>query len=181
VNRQRLSRIRSSLALRRSRPGAERGQAFLELAISLVFLLILFSFMIDVGYAFYTLMAMRDAAQEAASYGAICPLKDDGARNTDLIQQRLRTSATSPLDMDDIDAADISITYNDADGNPVVATDPVELAMRVIGGSVIVEFTFDHHILVPFLGAVIGRYEYPLTVTVADTIIRNKWLEQCSY
>lgn len=158
------------------RAGSRRGQAFLELGISLVFLLILFSVMVDLGYAFYTLMAMRDAAQEAASYGAICPYTSTGERNDLLIRERLRLSATSPLDMRDIDINDITIQFTDTDGNIIEPP-----GVGVLGGSVVVTFTIRHQIMVPFLGAIIGRNDYPLTVTVADTVIRSKWLDQCDY
>ena len=157
-------------------PVSERGQGFLELGISLVFLLILFSVMIDLGYTFYTLMAMRDAAQEAASYGAICPFDSTGARNDLLIRERLRLSATSPLDMRDIDLNDITIEFTNVDGTVIESP-----GVAVLGGSVVVEFTIHHQILVPFLGGIIGQNGYPLTVSVADTVIRSKWLDQCDY
>ncbi len=159
-----------------NRPGSERGQGFLELGISLVFLLILFSVMVDLGYAFYTLMAMRDAAQEAASYGAICPFDSTGARNDLLIRERLRLSATTPLDMRDIDLNDITIQFTNVDGTIIESP-----GVAVLGGSVVITFTIHHQILVPFLGGIIGRDGYPLTVTVADTVIRSKWLTQCDY
>lgn len=137
----------------------ERGQGFMELAISLVFLLVLLSAVIDLGWAFYTMIALRDAAQEAASFGAMCPT------NTGLIRERLRLSASTPLDMDDIDPNDITIEVVDPTTEVVK---PVALGMNMR-----VTVTVHHQIMTPFVGAFIGRQEYPLTVTVSDTIMRK--------
>ena len=132
----------------------ERGQSFMELAISLVFLLMLLSVIIDLGWAFYTLTALRDTAQEAASYGIMCP-------DHDLVVERLRRSTTQPISMQDIDA-----------GNIVVESFPVGTAAAWKKGSLVkVTVTINHSILVPFLSAVIGTTTYPLSVKVADTIM----------
>ena len=137
----------------------ERGQGFMELAVSLVFLLMLLSVVVDLGWAFYELIALRDAAQEAASFGAMCPT------DTALVEERLRLSASTPLDIDDIDPANIDIEIIDpATGAPAAATRG--MAMRV-------SVTIDHDIMTPFLGAIIGTQTYPLSVNVSDTIMRD--------
>lgn len=51
----------------------ERGQSLLELALVLVFLLILLAGVIDLGRMMYEYLTMRDAAQEGAGYGAVFP------------------------------------------------------------------------------------------------------------
>lgn len=137
----------------------ERGQGFMELAISLVFLLMLLAVVIDLGWAFYELIALRDAAQEAASFGAMCPT------NIPLVTERLRLSATTPLSMEDIPPANIQITIIDpANGNPTAVAR---------GMAIRVSATVDHDIMTPFLGAIIGRQTYPLNVNVTDTILRE--------
>ncbi len=133
---------------------SERGQSFMELAVSLVFLLVLLSVVIDLGWAFYTMTALRDTAQEAASYGIMCPDEVE-------IIERLRRSATAPLSMDDLDAGAIFVES--------IAVGSNEAWHK--GSIVRVEVTIDHKIMVPFLGAVIGRTTYPLSVDVADTIM----------
>jgi hypothetical protein len=159
----------------------QRGQAFTELAISLLFLLILMSVMIDLGWAFYTLIALRDAAQEAASYGAICPFEEDNlTANTALIRERLRLSATAPIDMRDIDLNDIEIWFTDLP-DPADPDDLTAITTPVMGGNIVVRVTIQHKIMTPFAGAFIGTQEYPLTVQIADTVMRSKWLNQCQY
>ena len=135
----------------------ERGQSFMELAVSLVFLLILLSVVIDLGWAFYTMTALRDTAQEAASYGIMCP---DELQ----IVERLLRSATAPLSTEDID-----------EGAIFVESIPVGSNTAWHKGSIVrVEVTIDHTIMVPFLGAVINRTTYPLSVNVSDTIMVDK-------
>ena len=57
----------------RSEP-REDGQSMVELALTLTFLLILLAGTMDLGRAFFTWIEMRDAAQEGAVYGSLCPV-----------------------------------------------------------------------------------------------------------
>ena len=152
---------------------SERGQAFMELAISVVFLLILLSAVIDLGWAFYTIIALRDAAQEAASYGSMKPCIKDASGNNQFnnanIKLRLQQSATSPLKMSDISDSNIDIKVVNSAGT-VITAPPYDY-----GQTVRVTVTVKHKIMTPFVGAFIGNnWEYPLTVTVSDTILQPK-------
>ncbi len=154
----------------------ERGQAFVELAISIVFLLALLTVMIDLGWAYYTLVAMRDAAQEAASYAAICPHFDGthtDANNVvlpDYIRPRLKLSASTPLNMNDIKDADIKIEYVDKDG--VIILDPATAI--TVGNNVRITFKVNHRIVVPFAATFLGgKTDYDLSVNVTDVILRD--------
>ncbi len=139
----------------RTRSG-ERGQAFVELSISLVFLLVLLSVVIDLGWALYTFIAMQDSAQEGAVFASMC-------QNTSSILVRTKESTTAPLDANDIQ--DISIIYFDEDGNP---TGDV-----TYGATVKVTLTLEHKILAPFVGAFIGNEgSFPLTASATGTIMR---------
>jgi hypothetical protein len=51
----------------------EHGQSMVELALSITILLALLAGTIDLGRGLFTWMAMRDGAQEGATYGAINP------------------------------------------------------------------------------------------------------------
>lgn len=133
----------------------------MELAISLVFLLVLLTVMVDLGWAFYTLIAMRDTVQEAAAYGSICP------KNPDRIKERLLLTAEEPLDISAMDPNDISIVYLDSTGS--ASTGPTVDR----GGSIQVRLDYDHQIVVPLVSTFIGRDVYPLHVTVTDTVLRS--------
>jgi Flp pilus assembly protein TadG len=136
---------------------SERGQSFMELGISLVFLLVLLTVVIDLGWAFYTMIALRDTAQEAASYGIMCP--DDY-----LIRERLRNSTSAPLNASDIDNGNVTVEFLD----PLTgyAVSPPQH-----GDLVRVSVTIQHQIIVPFVATFIGTTSYPLSVNVSDTLM----------
>lgn len=136
----------------------ERGQSFMELAISLVFLLIVLSVMVDLGWAFYTLISLRDIAQEATSYGSMCAKDKNG------IEERFRESATSPLDAGDI--SNFTLQY----------CTPATMACRnnnpLKGDFISISATYQHHIVTPFIGVFLGNVqEYPLSVTASNSIM----------
>lgn len=142
----------------------ERGQSFMELAISLVFLLVFLAAVIDLGWAFYTMIALRDTAQEGASYGAMCP--DNPTR----IRNRIVQSAVAPINMNDLQTANIEICIiNPASPPPVFGCSTN--APAVMGNSVRVSVRIQHQILTPFVGTFIGTQSYPLTATVSNTIL----------
>jgi Flp pilus assembly protein TadG len=47
----------------------ENGQSMVEFAFGMVILMIILVGIVDLGRAFFTFMALRDAAQEGAVYG----------------------------------------------------------------------------------------------------------------
>ena len=57
---------------------SQRGQSLVELAISLMVILMLLMGAIDFGIALFAYVSMRDAAQEGAVYGSIEPDDADG-------------------------------------------------------------------------------------------------------
>mgnify|MGYP001822952384 CR=1 FL=1 len=52
----------------------EGGQSLIELALMMVFLLIMLAGVVDVGRALFTYIAIRDSAQEGALVGSITPV-----------------------------------------------------------------------------------------------------------
>lgn len=138
----------------------ERGQSFMELAVSMVFLLILFSAAVDLGWAFYTMISLRDTAQEAASFGAMCT-------NQTKVEERLKLSASAPIDMKQI--ADIKVCFS-SPGSP----GSCKASGIVRGDDVTVTVRYMHQIVTPFVGAFINTQEYPLVVTVSDTVMQDK-------
>ncbi len=136
---------------------SERGQSFMELALSLVFLLILLSVMIDLSWAFYTMISLRDVTQEAAAYGSMCAEDKWG------IENRLRKSATTPLDANDI--SNFTLEYCTPYGVCRTHTPKTGDFIRLTA-------TYQHHIVTPFIGMFIGNVQqYPLTVNTASAIM----------
>ena len=74
----------------RTHPGHERGQSLVELALSLTLILILLSGAVSFGMAYFSYVAIADAAQEGALYGSFDPA------NIAAIRLRVRTASTSP-------------------------------------------------------------------------------------
>jgi hypothetical protein len=58
----------------------EKGQALMELAVSITVLFIILAGVVDLGRMLFHYIAMRDAAQEAAAYGSIFPTHCDQIR-----------------------------------------------------------------------------------------------------
>ena len=137
----------------------EKGQSFVELGLSMVFLLILLAAVIDLGWAFFTMIALRDAAQEAATVGSICPT------DSTKIRERLLSSASTPIDTSKLSTSQIDICVV----SPGSQTCGASVAL---GNSVQVSITYEHKIVTPFVGSFIGTQNYPLTVRAADTILR---------
>jgi Flp pilus assembly protein TadG len=72
---------------------SERGQSLVELAISLVIILFLLAGAVEFGIALFQFIQLRDAAQEGALYGSICPHDPDV---NDKIKQRVRAASDTP-------------------------------------------------------------------------------------
>jgi Flp pilus assembly protein TadG len=127
----------------------EQGQSLAELAITLSFVLLLLSGVVDLGRAFFTYMALRDAAQEGALYGSVNPEANSA------IKARVRN--TSELVAGMIGDDDISI---DITGEPCT------------GGQIQVRVSYDNFPLtMPFLGAFLGAQTVPISAAINDTIL----------
>ncbi len=136
--------------MRKQAHRSERGQSLVELALTFTLLLILLSGVIDLGRAFFTFMALRDAAQEGATYGSIMPADTAG------IVQRVRTSSTMPVNLADAGIS-VKVTLGGAACN---------------GTSIRVDVNQENFPLVmPFLGAIIGTDTIPIRATVTDEIL----------
>ena len=85
--------------LKRPTPvSSEKGQSMVEMALSFVILIMLIAGIVDLGRAFFTYMALRDAAQEGAAFGSLYPT------NTTGIADRVEAStggSTNPINFGD--------------------------------------------------------------------------------
>ena len=155
---------------------SERGQGFIELGLSLIFLIMLLSATIDLGWAFFTLIALRDTAQEAATVGSICP--------TDFtkVKKRLKEAATSPIDTNRLEDNQIEFRVftidNTGTRQPVCTFDAAHTSncptsSFAIGDSFEVKITYMHEIVTPLVGSFIGGQQYPISVTAVNTILKD--------
>ena len=120
-----------------------KGQSLVEFAVSMVFVLILLSGAVETGIALFQYIQLYDAAQEGALFGSIC---QDEAK----IEQRVRSSSSSPLDLND-ESVIIDVSPGENDG-------------------IAVTLSYKHRVFMPFASVFAGEY-INLKASVVDTIL----------
>jgi Flp pilus assembly protein TadG len=149
-----------------SRNFSRRGQSLVEFALALTLMLTLLAGAVDLGSAFFSYVALRDAAQEGALYGSIAAIVDTNANgkydpgenlNTAAIEARVRQSSTQPVDLTDASKVTISIT----------ATTPY-----CAGNAITVTVAYNYQLTMPLIGAVIGSQTIPVSASVTNTILK---------
>ena len=134
-----------------------------EFAFGMVILVIILVGIVDLGRAFFTYMALRDAAQEGAVYGSMCP--EDEAK----IEERVRSISSEPVDMSDTSLVEVTCAYITSGGET-----PCNGAVPSAGNGIRVGVTYhDFVITMPFLGAFIGSQTVDISARVMDTILRT--------
>jgi len=128
----------------------EKGQSLVELAVSLVILLLLVGGIVDLGRAFFTSMSLRDAVQEGALYGSIDPT------NTTAIKNHVLSTSSMIPDMIGLNDITIEIINAPCTGNRIKVTAVYS----------------DFPITMPFMGVVLGGQTIPLSASVTDTILK---------
>ncbi len=132
--------------------GKESGQSMVELAVTITFLMALLAGTIDLGRGFFTWLALRDAAQEGASYGSIKPDDTSGIiwRARDNLEQVVRDPFT----------------------NTSVIVTIIPPDQKCSGSTIQVDVYYPNFTLaMPFLGTILGSQTLPIHATINDTII----------
>ena len=83
----------------------EKGQSMVELALTFMIMMFALAGTVDLGRAFFALIALNDAAQEGALYGSMNPTE------ITTIKARVRDSSTAPIDLTDTTNVNINVTY----------------------------------------------------------------------
>ena len=139
---------------------SEAGQSMLEMALMLVFLLILLSVIIDIGWLMFGLISLRAASQEGATIASICP--DDLIT----IRERVRNSSSDPVNLGTLPDDQIVVCIIDPDTGACGAA-------PTLNGQVRVSVTYNQNILNPMIGMVYPANTYPLTTNSISAIIRS--------
>jgi hypothetical protein len=127
----------------------EKGQSMVELALSIVFIMTLLAGTIDLGRAFFTWLALRDAAQEGASYGTYKPTDINGIKNR--VWDNLGQVISNPV-------ANVNVL--------------VDAPTACQGYQIQVDVNYPTFpITMPFLGTLLGSQQIPIHATINDTII----------
>ena len=143
---------------------SERGQSLVEFGISLVVILLLLAGAVEFGIALFQFIQLRDAAQEGALYGSICPI----AAN---IEARVRSASSAPIDLTVSTGADaVNVVVQGTEG----ATDTTkQLSLVQAGDGVKVTVTYTHQIFMPFAPLFAGGNTIPITASVTNTVLDN--------
>jgi len=147
---------------------AEKGQSLVELALTLLIILTLLAGAVDLGMAFFSYVALRDAAQEGALYGSLSPSDTTG------ISDRIRGSSSTPVNLADPSKVTINPTctcipnhtLNDCTPSGF-CTDPK--ACR--GETITVTVLYNYPLSMPIIGPILGSTTIPITARVTDTIL----------
>jgi Flp pilus assembly protein TadG len=136
---------------------SEKGQSMLELAVGIMILFVFLAGIIDIGRAIFHFIAMRDAAQEAAVYGAVY------SSHCDQIRDRAYSA------MNNSPAIQIITTVDGMD-----CSEAIKLNNKVCYGKEIRVTVRDPEfpLSMPFIGAFLGRQTIPLEAFVTGTILR---------
>ena len=117
------------------RSKVERGQSMVEFALGITFILLLMSGTVDLGRAYFSLLSLRDAAQEGALYGSLAPPDTAG------IRARVRETSGWPVDFSGFtdDQIQVNITGPACAGSEIKVTLEMDfvLAAPFISGNVL--------------------------------------------
>ncbi len=139
----------------------EKGQSLAELAISMTLLFIILAGTVDIGRMYFHYTSMRDAAQEAASYGAVFPTHCDQIRDR------------AWMAMDYSNAVEVSVTIEGTSFSDDCIIAAVNTNKACFLNTIRVTIKDPGFPLtMPFLGTFLGRQTIPLSTTITDTILR---------
>jgi Flp pilus assembly protein TadG len=143
---------------------SERGQSFIELGLSMVFLLVLLSGVMDLGRVIFTYIALRDAVQEGAAYVGAFPDDCEGA----IYRIRQHTSGAVDLDVAPT-VIDVTITIN---GTACKDITTAYLENICPGDPVVVTTEYQNFVIAtPFIGAIVGGQTVNFGTQVVDSIV----------
>ena len=144
---------------KRIHPSTEKGQSLVELAISLTVILLLLLGAVDFGIALFQYVAIRDAAAEGAIYGSFKPDKVDG--------MKYRAIAASS-DVMALTLDNVGVIINGSNCQGYDASTPPK------PNSVTVSITYDHLLIFPMVGSMIGTNKITLRANATNTILTPK-------
>ena len=152
---------------------SESGQSLVELAVSVIVLLIILAGVVDLGRVAFYYIAIRDAAQEAASYAAVFP-----NNNQQVFARALDGIAGSGVDPSRIEIELIfkkeSGTYacqlSEGCSSDVDTTDSNEVPVGSVIEITVTDPAFP--ITMPLLGTFIGGQSINLSSTIQDVVVR---------
>ena len=151
----------------------ESGQSLVELAVSVIVLLIILAGVVDLGRVAFYYIAIRDAAQEAASYAAVFP-----NNNQQIFARALDGISGSGVDPSRVE---IQLTFKKGAGSyecllsEACAGEYDSTGSNVVSVGNVIEITVidpAFPITMPLLGTFIGGQSINLSSTIQDVVVR---------
>jgi Flp pilus assembly protein TadG len=161
--------------LRLPRRARERGQGLVEFSLMLVFLTILLMGVFDLGRAYFSYLAIKDAAEEGAYFGSAFPqcvdadgINNDssaGCANPNNTPYRVLHSAPqgSLVNMSDLKAVSVGVDLPCGTAQPCVME---------AGDSLTVTVSYQYQMLTPFVGTIANGQTLTLTAQSSAVIVR---------
>jgi len=162
----------------------ESGQSLVEMALTLIVLLLLLASAIDLGIALYSYVTIRDAAQEGALYGSVAyGIQDNSDLATAAIIDRVETASTSPIDLaSELEETSGSFTEGISlflvtpatapDGTQINSGDDLSEACEGNSAQLLVEVRYIYRPITPMVPNLLGIAEIPLTARVTNAILQ---------
>lgn len=143
----------------------ERGQSMVEFSISLVVILFLLAGAMEFGLALFQYIQLRDAAQEGAVYGSICPIESK-------IVARVRAHSSSPVDLSVTSGPDaVNVIVQGREGTSNTSK---QISAVKVGDGVYVEVSYNHKVFMPFATLFTGGSNtITIRASVTNTVINN--------
>ena len=140
-----------------SHPKSERGQSLTELAVIVVIMIIILAGVVDLGGVIFQYLAMRDAAQEGASYATAFP--DSCNEIIDRVYASLYNADPNVVLVNVLIDGEQCV---EASASNACAGNEVEVIVRHP----------NYPITMPSLGTFIGSQSINLETSVRDSILR---------
>jgi Flp pilus assembly protein TadG len=148
-----------------TRPTRERGQSLVEMSLMMVFLVVLAMGVLDIGRAYFTYLALKDAAAEGAYYGSAFP-QCTAVNGYDGTQLACDGTNTIPYRTEFSAPRGGLVDWR----NAIIG---VTLPMSVTAGQPLtVSISYRYQMLTPFVGAIANTQVLTLTASSSATIIR---------
>lgn len=133
---------------------SQKGQSLVEVAITMVIMLVLLLTTFEFGYAFLYYITIKDAAEEGAIYGSLHP----SASCNSTLTSWVHNSSFSP-----------ALNIND----PNITTVAISRTGVTPGDSITVTVTHQYSIITPLVSSVLGQNEIALHASVTNTILTD--------
>ncbi len=138
-----------------NRTSSERGQSLVEVALGMVFLVVLLAGIIDLGRAYFAKIAITDAAAEGAMFASVNPWCVYTCADPNNVRFRVRHASESPLvDWERVDAA----------------VSPLDMSQNVSGTPVTVTVEYNFPLITPFIATIVGQDTLYIRATAVQIV-----------